>query len=222
MRTSGLSSFGLASLAAEGRQIFSSIVPPEPRAAGTRLFRQGTAPEHVYWIDRGLVKIISTDRAGHEQIFALRGAGWILGAASVIVQRPYPVTAVTLTDCWLNRLPAELFLDRAQTDPQFTWLVAQTHSREIYDQVGQIMGLGSLTARLRLERFLLQWVSSLASGEQGKSGRVNLPLTRVEIAQLLAITPEHLSRVLNVMEQEGIIRRDKGTILIPDIARLQR
>jgi CRP-like cAMP-binding protein len=59
-------------------------------------------------------------------------------------------------------------------------------------------------------------------GEQVKSARVNLPLTRVEIAQLLAITPEHLSRVLNVMEQEGIIRRDKGTILIPDIARLQR
>lgn len=127
----------------------------------------------MYWIDQGLVKLISLNRRGDELIVALRPSGWILGAASVIVQKPYPVTALTLTDCQLIRLPAHLFLSLAQTNAKFSWVVEQVHSREIYDQVSQIIELGSLTARQRLEQFLLHWVSPLEPAGPRKVARLS-------------------------------------------------
>ena len=41
-------------------------------------------------------------------------------------------------------------------------------------------------------------------------------MKQVEIAELIAVTPEHLSVVLKRMEQQGIIRREKGWLIIPD------
>jgi CRP-like cAMP-binding protein len=51
--------------------------------------------------------------------------------------------------------------------------------------------------------------------------RLKLPLKHKELAQLLGITPEHLSRVLRGMQQEGVVVREKGWIRIAD-ARLLR
>lgn len=161
-----------ASLVAQGREVFLRIIPSIPSqkySAGTRLFSQGSPPRHVYWIDWGLVKLISVDRRGHELLVGLRPAGWILGAASVVVQKRHPVTAVTLIDCQLNRLTAQRFLNLAQTNARFSWVVNQLHSREIHDQVTHIIGLGSLTARRRLEQLLLHWVSSVEPPGTGKA-----------------------------------------------------
>jgi DNA-binding MarR family transcriptional regulator len=38
----------------------------------------------------------------------------------------------------------------------------------------------------------------------------------------VAITPEHLSRILREMEQEGLIRRYKGRVIIVAPDRLRR
>ena len=208
------------SLHAQCHEIFSSIAPSEKCSAGTHLFNQGSPPEHAYWIDQGVVKLISMNRSGVELIVALRPAGSILGAASVIVQQAYLVTAVTLTECHLIRVPAQQFLDSARTDPRSSWLLNQVQSRELNDQVTHIVGLGSLTARGRLVQFLLRYGPSVEPTHTGKPVRINLPLTQIELAQLLGITPEHLSRLFSRMEREGLIQRRKGWIVISDVERL--
>jgi len=43
--------------------------------------------------------------------------------------------------------------------------------------------------------------------------RLQMPLKHWEVAELIAVTPEHLSRVLRQMETEGILRREKGWLI---------
>jgi len=76
--------------------------------------------------------------------------------------------------------------------------------------------LGTLTARQRLEQLLLQMISSKSQKEM----RLKWPLKLEEIAQLIAVQPEHLSRVLKEMEEEGMIQREKGGIVVSDPQRL--
>jgi len=51
--------------------------------------------------------------------------------------------------------------------------------------------------------------------------RIHNPLKHWEIAQLISVTPQHLSRLLKRLEEEGIIRRNKGWLIISDYQRLQ-
>jgi CRP-like cAMP-binding protein len=54
------------------------------------------------------------------------------------------------------------------------------------------------------------------------SGEVllRLPLKHWELAQLIAVTPEYLSRLLNKMQQDGVVRRKKGFMIIQDMGKL--
>ena len=51
--------------------------------------------------------------------------------------------------------------------------------------------------------------------------KIRLPLKRWEIAQLIGIRPEHLSRVLQQIKQEGILREENGCMIVSDVRKLQ-
>jgi CRP-like cAMP-binding protein len=210
-----------ASLVAQGSEIFATLVPPDAYRPEIELFSQGSEPQEVYCIGRGLVKLVSIDPAGRQFIVGLRSPGWILGAASVIVQRPHLLTATTITSCHLHRISAETFLDLAKGNAQFAWYLQQILGREVYDQVTGLVRLGSSSARQRLEQLLLQFISSMETGKSEKGMSFELPLRHWEIAQLIAVTPEHLSRLLRRIEQEGVIQREPRRIVITDLQKFR-
>ena len=45
-------------------------------------------------------------------------------------------------------------------------------------------------------------------------------MKRWELASLIAVTPEHLSRLLRQLRDDGVIRVNNGTIVVPDVRRL--
>jgi CRP-like cAMP-binding protein len=190
---------------------------PCEKPGGTHLFRQGMTPSEVYLVEKGVVKLVRLSDDAREMIVGLRSKGAVLGAASIIVQKPHQVTAVTLTDCSLRRMPLQIFLELAKTNPQISWFLLQEHSREVYEQAGYLVGLRYLSARQRLEQLIWQLSFSFAGNRQTRMLRFQLPLKFWEMAQLVGITPEHLSRVLKQVEEEGLVCRENGCFVIPDL-----
>jgi CRP-like cAMP-binding protein len=157
---------------------------------------------------------------GRELIVGLRSHGWILGVALVIAQRPNTITAVTLIQSQLRCIPAEDLLHLARTDTGFSWYLNKLLSYEIYDLLSHSVRLGSLSARQKLKELLLQLISVLELKKSQREIRLQIPLKREEIAQMIAVSPEHVSRMLKQMEQEGVIHKKKGWIIIPDVETL--
>jgi CRP/FNR family transcriptional regulator len=187
---------------------------------GTVLVRQGCEPSDIFLIDEGLTKLVRIDGNGREQILGLRGPGWILGAAFVLVGRSHPASVVAVTACSLRRLSREAFLEMMAEQPGLSWHVHKMHSREVLSQFHHMADLGVKTARQRLERVLRRLVAVTSPDHNGKEVRLLSPLKRWELASLIAVTPEHLSRLLRQLRNDGIIRVQKGWIVIPDIERL--
>jgi CRP-like cAMP-binding protein len=194
--------------------VVKDLAGPLTYPASVELFHQGSPPQDVYLIERGLVKLIRLERGGHEIITSLRFAGWLLGASPVIVEKPYPVTALTVTRCSLRRVPAEIFREHLRANPQLSWYLHQMHSHEVFDNVEHVAQLGCLSARLRFERLLRQLLASAAPAAAPHEIRLRIPLKHWEVAELIAVTPEHLSRMLRKMEAEGLLRREKGWLII--------
>ena len=173
-------------------------------------------------IDRGVVKLTRLNKDGNEMILSLRSTGWIGGTASAILHRPHFVTAVTLTECHLLRVPLGVFLDLAKKNSDFCWHLHQQHSIDCYDQLDQLVGLRYLTAKQRLERLICELIRAMNVNESQKFVRLRLPLKYWEVAQLIGVTPEHLSRVLKRAEEERTILRENGSLIVTDIQKLYR
>lgn len=198
----------------EDWRVACNLIPTQVYPAAVELFPQGSTAREVYLIEFGLVKLFRLGQDGQELIVGLRSTGWILGAASVIIRKSHPVTAVTLTPCRIRRIPAHTFLTLLSSDAQLSWHLHQEHCQEIYNQFSQLVGLGCMSARHRLEQLLWQLTSALEPDESQKEIRLKLPLKYWEIAELIAITPQYLSRVLKQLQEEGIIIREKGEIVV--------
>jgi CRP-like cAMP-binding protein len=207
-------------LSSAHRRWGSQSVPSREFPPSTTLFLQGAAPREVFYIERGLVKLIRMSRNGQELAVGLQSQGSLLGAASLIVQEPYSFTAITVTSCALSRIPADLFLHLAKTDEEFCWYLHEVHSREVHQQAKQLAALKYQSARQRFERLLLQFLSTISAHERQTSMKIRLPLKHWEIAQLIGVRPEHLSRVLLQIKQEGILREEDGYIIVFDVRRL--
>jgi CRP-like cAMP-binding protein len=197
-----------------------TLAPSKEYAPGKHLFLQGSSAKEVFFVERGLVKLIRLGEDGQGIIVGLRSAGSFIGAAAVIVQEPHPVSAITITSCNLSYIPVEAFLRLAKTDPHFCWYLHQVHSREVHQQASQLANLRNLSARQRFENLLFQFVSSVGYHEREVSRKIHLPLKNWEIAQLIGITPEHLSRVLRQIQEEGILRKENGCMVVDDVRRL--
>jgi len=53
------------------------------------------------------------------------------------------------------------------------------------------------------------------AARRGAAVKVTLPLTRGELAQWIAVTPEQVSRLLRQFREDGVIRMSKGWIVVP-------
>jgi CRP-like cAMP-binding protein len=210
----------LTSIIDEGRSLYNNVVPLQIYPSGVELYSQGSSAQEVYFIDRGLVKLIHLCPGGEELIVDLRSSGWTLGAASVILRKPYPVTVSTLSPCYLRRIPQETFLSLMNTNTQLCWHLQQMHSLEVHNKAAQLARLAYLPAQQRFEQFLLDLISALELKESPKGIRLQLPLRHWEIAELIAVTPAYVSRLLNKMETDGFLIRDKGWLIISDLSKI--
>jgi CRP-like cAMP-binding protein len=199
------------------RVIASGFRLREVYAKGVELFAQGQTLSDVYWLDCGLVKLVYCDAEGHERILALLPPQRLLGGATALLHCPSPVSAVTVTVCQLRRMAASDFVKSLESDGPISREVLYLQSQEVHEQFDRIADLSTGSSRLRLERFLRGMVtaSPAASGTP-----IRIPLKRCELAQLLAVTPEHLSRLFRQLCNDRVIALERGWLIVHALGRL--
>ncbi len=183
-------------------------------ALSADLFEQGGKAEAVFHVEQGLAKLLRVHADGRETIVGLRSRGSFLGAAEALLSIPYAARAVALPRCRWVKLGAEEFRSRVRVSQALSWRVHEMQSREVYQQLVRLGELGGMQARARLWR-VLQEIGAIL-GEEDSTGDVRLviPLRQWEIAQLIAVTPQYLCRLISEMKSEGLLlRRDDGWTL---------
>jgi CRP-like cAMP-binding protein len=100
-----------------------------------------------------------------------------------------------------------------------SWLL-KVYSQEVFDQLVSMTQASTLSAKQRLERLLAQLIEPSEGNAQGIELRVTLPFSHRDLAGLVGITPEHLSRLLRQLTGEGLISRKKGLIVVTDLRKL--
>jgi CRP/FNR family transcriptional regulator len=166
---------------------------PEVIPGGVALQEQGLQPVSVFLLCQGLVKLTSISPQGRESVLGLRSAGWYAGAVPSLARTCNVYTVMTVTECVISRIPADEFHLWLMRSAKMARHFTQTLCNELLAQSAEAQARGG-SAQERLALFMRERTSA----HPGLKTLDPLPLLKqMELAQLLAITPEHLSRLLH-------------------------
>ncbi len=193
------------------------VIPPQQE-----IFSQGEYPHTVCLICSGLVKLTRTESDGKRVIIGLRRAGWLLGGAAVLMRRPYVATAETVHRSKVCFIPAGQLRQAMDTNAQFSQWISMILSRDVYSGMLGISEKSCFSGRQRLKKFLWELVKAQNRLDLKGPIKLQLMLKDWEVAQLLSVSPQHLCRLFKKLENEGILMRKKGWVILPEPKSLVR
>jgi len=190
---------------------FSQTYPPN-----VSLFEQGSPVEAVGVIEEGLVKLLRWEHRGEAVSVGIRFSGAPLGTAAAILRAPHAVTVETLTRCRVLSIPVDHFLQLVMSNGQLSSDLHHIHAQELLGFIAHLGTLCALSTRDRLLRLIGEVVAAEHQSAAVGPLRVALPLRYTELARAIVTTRQHLSRVLKQLEDDNLIRREKGWLVIPE------
>ncbi len=188
--------------------------------ARTQLFRQGEEADTLYVIERGSVKLTWLAPNGREIIVGIRRTHHLVGTTPILLERPHAFTTTTLVRSSLRCIPAKVFLNLSQENNLLSWQLNLFLSQELVRLRERLESYSCMPARDSLECFLRELIIEQENEELQTSAEFRIPLNNQELAETIAVTPEHLCRLLKKIEKDGLIKRDRGTLIVTDVEAL--
>lgn len=195
-------------------------VPVWRARSGAALLHEGAQPETVHVVRSGSFKCVKTSEDGYEQVLAFVGPGEVLGFEAISRGR-HTCSAVALEDATVFSLPLR-DLDRwRQHHPALDHALQFALSRQLA-RAGEIAEMmAAVAAETRLARFLV-WLSGCMA-ERGQSPRrLYLRMSRRDIASLLGVAHETVSRSFTALSDWGYLHVDNREVEILDVASLRQ
>lgn len=183
---------------------------------GESIFFEGDEGNGFYIVIEGRVKIFKMSLQGKEQILHIFGEGEPFGEVPVFHGQPFPATAEALVATRVLFLPRRDFVKIVTQCPSIALNMLAMLSMRLRRFTSQIESLSLKEVPARLASYLLY-----LSEEQGTDDRVELEISKGQLASLLGTIPETLSRIFAKMSEEGLIDVQGRTIHLLDRAGLE-
>lgn len=194
-------------------------VPLRSLRAGASLVHEGAPADALFFVRSGTFKVFRTDEDGYEQVLAFAIRGEVLGFDALCMES-YPAAILALEDSSVFVIPRQDIEALSRTVPAFTFALQRagsltlTRSRELVDI------LAAVASEVRLARFLIQLSRRMASCGQSPR-RFHLRMGRREMASLLGVAHETVSRCFSALSAMGLLHVDDREVEILDIAGLK-
>lgn len=188
---------------------------------GQILFYEGTKPLGVFCISDGVVKVYKTASNGKEQIIRLAKKGDFLGYASLLGEEAYSNSATIVEDANICFVPRESFLKVLSEDNAFHQRVTKALCNDLGVMESKLTDATQKSIRERLAFTLLKL--SETYGIDGKEGeKIDIVLTREEIAGIVGTATETVIRLLSEFKKDELIDFEGKKIIVIDKKGLAR
>jgi CRP/FNR family transcriptional regulator, cyclic AMP receptor protein len=194
---------------------FTSLYP-----AGAVLFVEGQVPRGVYMLCKGRVKLTMAAPSGKTVIVRVVEAGELLGLQSAISGGTHEATAETLQPCQVDFIRHDDFMKLLHEHGDASISAMHQLSNYYRGACHQIRYLGlTPSATEKMACFLLEL--AVHGQETPKGVRFNLSLTHEEIAQVVGVTRETVTRALTELRTKMLISTKGPSVLIRNKSALE-
>lgn len=182
---------------------------------GQTLFVQGNPPFGMYCVSSGNIKVSQVGEDGKESIVRIASAGDVLGHRSIFTEQYYNATATAVEDCTVCFLDKKYILKLVEDSPSVATNIMAKLGRDLGAAEKRISSFSQRNVRERLAELLLLLKETHGVKEE-RGIRLNIKLTREEMASIIGTASETLIRFMSELKQEGLIEQEGKIIYIVD------
>jgi CRP-like cAMP-binding protein len=197
-------------------------LPHRPRslAANVSVVRDGQTVDSCTVLLSGVAYRNKIAGNGARQILGLPLPGDIIDLQSTLLAEADHYIH-TLTRAEVAHIPHAAILDLLQKFPAIaraSWRDAMVDAAIARQWV---LNLGRKDARQRLAHLLCEWAVRHETAGLGAGPSYAWPLTQEQIGDAIGLTSVHVNRTLQGLRGDGLVRTDKGSIVLPNMAALR-
>lgn len=170
---------------------------------GQHLFYEGDPATRVFMLRAGALKTYTLLPDGRRQVTGFMYPGDFLGA-SVDDEYAFSVEALAPAELWwFSRKSFDQF---TMDHPHFERELYRLAAHELAAAQQQMVLLGRKTAAERLASFFLNLIERAEHIRGAPQREIELPMTRLDMADYLGLTKETVSRMVSHLRGRGLIR----------------
>lgn len=173
------------------------------------IFSANQPANHFFLLLKGSVKLSLSSADGDEKIIHIINPGNTFAEAIMFLEQTiYPVSATALDNINILAINVETYLGVLRRSPKACLNIMASMSQKLHWMVREIDRLNLHDSTYRLVYFLLDNVEQSSQA----SPSVSLSMSKQALASYLSIRPETLSRILNKLMKNGLLKVYKNHI----------
>jgi len=187
---------------------------------GEVLFHQGDPCLGLYCFEKGMVGIRKVDPDGNSVLLGISFPGETLGYRALLLSEEHQVSAEALkptTICFIDKSTVRALLDR---NPALGLQYLKRAARDASEAEDKFLQSVTLSVRARFAHLLLVMRDRYETVSSDGEVTMELPLSRQDLAAMIGIRPETMSRTIRQFESDGIAHFSGRTVRVPKVADL--
>ena len=190
-------------------------------AKDTRIFEQGSAAGRCHALIDGRVRVAQSGSGGGQVVIRFVGPGEMFGTVALFTDRKYPAEAVTLMDSIEISWSEAALLELIGRHPRIALNLVRIVGKRLKEAQERVRELATLRVEQRVARALLR-LASQAGQDTGGGTKIDIPLTRKDLAELSGTTLHTVSRILTAWEREDLVVTNNQRVTIRNFSEIKR
>ncbi|MFO8236283.1 MAG: Crp/Fnr family transcriptional regulator [Bacteroidales bacterium] len=184
---------------------------------GEVVYREGDKVEKFLYLQKGLVKLLKTEKNEKEHIISIAKPLDFIGLLSIFSTQQYIYTITTVEDSIICEVDLSLIKKLIKENGDFALDFIEKMSKVFDDVIHTRLSISTKQLRGRIAYILLFFAEHIYGHNE-----YELPVSRKEIAQLIDMSTENVIRILSEFRKDNIITIEGKNITIHDTERLRR
>jgi CRP/FNR family transcriptional regulator len=189
---------------------------------GHAVFMEGGACQGLYVVRAGRVRIYKVSPEGREQVLMVAGAGETFNEVPNFDGGANPASAEALEPSVLYLLPKADLLSIVETEPVVARAIMRVFASHLRHLTVLVEDLSFRNVTSRVAKILLGQVQRAEAPGRApvEAGARPARLTQQQMAAMAGTAREVVGRALKALEQQGIIRVERGRVVVVSPERL--
>ncbi|HDH53333.1 MAG TPA: Crp/Fnr family transcriptional regulator [Nitrospirae bacterium] len=177
------------------------------------IFIEGDPSDKFYLVGEGSVKILKHTLMGKDIILEVMSPGDIFGGVAVLDKKPFPASAQAMESTTVIRISRRNLIKIMEEHPILKLEIVKYFSDKLRDAHEMLKNIATERVEKRVAALLLK-LSEKVGVEDGGYRKIDFPLTRQEISEMVGTTVETCIRTMSKFQKNGMIKSSNGRISI--------
>lgn len=207
-------------LAADDRAAIAVMTSGRDYRDGECIIAQDDVDHDVFFVVTGTVRVTYFTAAGKQIEFRDLGAGAMFGEVSALDGGRRSAEVDAVGSAFVLRLERHDFLALLEIHPGLARTVMRNLAGVVRALSDRVIEFSSLAVRNRVRAEILRLARG--RGVQAGAARIEGFPTHHEIANRISTHREAVTREMGTLARAGLLRKERGAIVVPDLGRLEQ